>query len=169
MAHSSAIYPPMLEAWKSIGPGKRIWTFGVHSYCMLPGCHPEGLYWSTMTKHRTDVLFGSPEVARATLQRDGLNYFFIPTEIRDIARCSPLFAADTLADYFDFQWTDGAEALLTWKGQGTAPISKQWIEKYGEATKQEFCVGVHYFKMAGRALSEAVAQGKRWGWEVPLP
>jgi hypothetical protein len=174
LPYSTAIYPPMLEAWKSIGPGKRIWTFSVHSYCMLPGCHPEGLYSSTMTKHRTEVLFGSPEEARATLQREGLNYFFIRTaEIREITHCSPLFVADTLADYFDFQWTDGTDALLTWKGQGTAPVSKQWLEKYREATKPhkflEDCAGQQYFRNAGRALSEAVAQGKRWGREVPMP
>ena len=38
---SRAIYPGVYEAWKSIGPGKRIWSFNVHSYCMIPGCRVE--------------------------------------------------------------------------------------------------------------------------------
>jgi hypothetical protein len=171
----TSVHPGMLPAWKSVGPGKRIWSFHVHSYCMLPGCKLESLYSSYMTKHRTEVYFGPPEVARDILRREGLNYFFISPLLsnRDVLQCAPLFAADTLADHFDFQWTDGTEALLTWKGEGTAPLTEQWVAAYREATKPNDFIGPcepakPYFMELGRQLSEQVAKGKRWGLEVPL-
>ena len=39
LPNGTAIYPAMYEAWKKVGPGKRIWSFHILSYCMLPGCH----------------------------------------------------------------------------------------------------------------------------------
>ena len=175
LPHLTSIYPGMLAAWKSVGPGKRIWSFHMHSYCMLPGCKLESMYSSSMTKHRTEVYYGPPEVARDILRREGLNYFFVSPLLRsvDILQCSPLFSADTLADYFDFQWTDGTEALLTWKGEGTAPLTKQWVAAYRETTKPSEIVAAcepakPYFMEWGRQLTDAVAKGKRWGLEVPL-
>lgn len=176
LPHLTSIHPAVLAAWTSVGPGKRIWSFHVHSYCMLPGCRLESLYSSSMTTHRSEVYFGSPAVARDILRREGLNYFFISPLLsgRDVLQCAPLFAADTLADHFDFQWTDGTEALLTWKGDGTAPLTAQWVATYREATKPNDFTGPcepakPYFMEWGRQLAEAVAKGKRWGLEVPLP
>jgi hypothetical protein len=79
LPNSTAIHPGMYEAWKKIGPGKRIWSFHILTYCMLPGCHFESLLVSSMSKHREEILFGPPERAEEVLRREGLNYFFIST------------------------------------------------------------------------------------------
>ena len=68
---SRAIYPGVYEAWKSIGPGKRIWSFNVHSYCMIPGCRVESHLSSKMLVDRASVLFGTAEVAKEASSMPG--------------------------------------------------------------------------------------------------
>ena len=116
----TAIDPGMYEAWKRIGPGKRIWSFSMNTYCMLPGCHFESVFASSMSKHREEILLGPPEHAEQVLRREGLNYFFISTGIPvlDVLQCTPLFSPDTIQNHLDVVWTDGRDVLLTWKGQG---------------------------------------------------
>src|SRR5258708_760195 len=119
----------MYEAWKRIGQGKRIWSFHILSYCMLPGCHFESLFVSSMSKRREEILFGPPENAERVLRREGLNYFFISTRlpVRDVLQCTPLFSPDTIQRHLDVAWTDGADVLLTWKGRGGEPLSRDWL------------------------------------------
>jgi hypothetical protein len=173
---SRAIYPGMYEAWKSVGPGKRIWSFNVHSYCMAPGCRVESHLSSKMSVQRADILFGSADAAKAALQRDGLNYFFISTylDIRDPLICTPLFSPDTIAEHFGVQWTNGTDVLLTWKGPATEPLSAEWVDRYRSTLKGSpytpSCVGNGpAFSYFGRRVYDEVVKGKRWGAEIAQP
>jgi hypothetical protein len=172
----TAIHPGMYEAWKRIGPGKRIWSFNINSYCMLPGCHFESLLASSMSKHREEILFGPPENAEQVLRREGLNYFFISTRIPilEVLQCTPLFSPDTMQSYLDIVWTDGTDVLLTWKGQGGDALSWEWLEKYREAIKpNRYPSGCGSegptYGIIGRRIADDVAKGRRWGTEIPLP
>jgi hypothetical protein len=176
LPNGTAIYPAMYEAWKKVGPGKRIWSFHILSYCMLPGCHVESLLSSSMSKHREEILFGSPPTAERILRREGLDYFFISSRIpvQDVLQCTALFAPDTIQDHFDAVWTDGRDVLLSWKGQGGEPLSQAWLERYRNAVKPNRHLADcdderRNFAVIGRRVANEVANGKRWGAEVPLP
>jgi hypothetical protein len=173
---SRAIYPGMYEAWKSIGPGKRLWSFNVHSYCMVPGCRVESHLSSKMLVDRASVLFGTAAVAKQALQDAGLNYFFISTylDIRDPLICTPLFSPDTIRDHLGVKWTDGTDVLLTWKGPGIEPLSAQWVDKYRATLKASpytpSCEGNGPdFSYYGRRVYDEVKKGKRWGAEIAPP
>ncbi len=172
----TAIYPGMYEAWKKIGPGKRIWSFNINSYCMVPGCQFESLLVSSMSKHREEILFGPPENAQQVLRHEGLNYFFVSTRmpIMDVLQCTPLFSPDTIQSHLDVAWTDGTDVLLTWKGEGGKRLSGDWLEKYRKALTQTQHLfdcgdGGSTFAAAGRAVSAEIKKGKRWGAEIALP
>lgn len=170
----TAIYPAIHEAWKRIGPGRRIWSFNINAYCMLPGCHVESFSASSMSRHREEILFGPPEAAERILRREALNYFFISTRmpILDVLQCTPLFSPDTIQNYLEVVWTDGRDVLLTWKEQGSDRISPEWLERYRKAiasTGPLFdCAGTD-FGTIGRRVAGEVAKGGRWGAEIPLP
>jgi hypothetical protein len=176
LPNSTAIYPGMYEAWKSTGPGQRLWSFNVHSYCMIPGCRVESHLSSKMSARRAEILYGSPDVARQVLQSEGLNYFFIATrlDIRDPLICTPLFAPDTISEHMGVKWTDGTDALLTWKGPGVAPLSAEWVDKYRATLKASphtpDCTGRGPpFSYIGRRVHDDVVKGKRWGREIEQP
>jgi hypothetical protein len=176
LPNGTAIHPAMYEAWKKVGPGKRIWSFHILSYCMLPGCHVESLLSSSMSKHREEILFGPPESAERILRREGLDYFFISTRlpIQDVLQCTALFSPDTIQDHFDAVWTDGRDVLLSWKGQGGEPLSREWLERYRNAVKPNPHLADcgderRNFAAIGRRVANEVANGKRWGAEVTLP
>ena len=176
LPNATAIYPAMYEAWKKIGPGKRIWSFNILSYCMLPGCHFESMLASSMSKHREEILFGPPENAERLLRREGLDYFFISTRIpiRDVLQCTALFSPDTIQDHFDVVWTDGRDVLLGWKTQGGERLSREWLERYRNAVKPNQYLADcgderTNFGVIGRHVASEVAKGKRWGAEVALP
>jgi hypothetical protein len=172
----TAIHPGMYEAWKRIGPGKRIWSFSMNTYCMLPGCRFESLFASSMSRHRDEILSGPPANAGQLLRREGLDHFFISTRIPiyDVLQCAPLFSPDTLQSHFDVVWTDGRDVLLTWRGQGGELLSTEWLDRYRKAV----AAGSHLsdctndgtnFAGIGRHVAREVAKGARWGAEVPLP
>lgn len=176
LPNSTAIYPGMYEAWKSIGPGHRLWSFNVHSYCMLPGCRVESHISSKMSARRADILYGPPEVARQILHDEGLDYFFIATrlDIRDPLICTRLFAPDTISRYMGAKWTDGVDVLLTWKGPDVAPLTEEWVEKYRAALKASphtpDCTGNGpAFSYIGRRVHDDVLKGKRWGSDIERP
>jgi hypothetical protein len=176
LPNSTAIYPGMYEAWKSIGPGQRLWSFNVHSYCMIPGCRVESHLSSKMSARRAEILYGSPDVARQVLQSEGLNYFFIATrlDIRDPLVCTPLFAPDTISEHMGVKWTDGTDALLTWKEPGVAPLSDEWVDKYratlkGSPYSPDCTRSGPPFSYIGRRVHDDVVKGKRWGREIEQP
>jgi hypothetical protein len=176
LPNATAIDPGMYEAWKKVGPGKRIWSFHILTYCMLPGCHFESLLVSSMSKHREEILFGPPEKAEQVLRRDGLNYFFISTRmpVFDVLQCTPLFSPDTIQSHLDVAWTDGSDVLLTWKGQGGERLSADWLEKYRKTlARSQHLFGCSAegstFAAIGRRVAAEIRNGKRWGAEIALP
>ena len=132
-----AIYPGAREAYAIVGAHTPIWTFHVHSYCMLPDCTMETFMAFNMTKRWDRIMFGSPEEAREALQTAGINYFLFSTEIaiNDPAPLSKLFSPDHIADNLALRWTDGTTSLLTWPGPETRPLDDAWLAKYRKSVE----------------------------------
>lgn len=133
-----AIHPAARAAWEIAGRGTRIWTFNPYTYCMLPDCRMESYLSFRLSSHSGRVLFGKAEEAKQILKSEGLNYFLIPLDlvIRDPLPLSELFSPDHIAKNFGVRWTDGNNALLTWIGKDTAPISPQWLARYQQAVTE---------------------------------
>lgn len=119
------IYPGIEMPWRIVGPHQRIWSFHVHSYCMLPGCNVQTVQAFRFSPHWATVYFDTPERAAAVLRSEGLNYFFFSTElgeVPDLLESSPLFAPDQVSKYLGVRWTDGRNYLLSWVGPDTTPL-----------------------------------------------
>lgn len=112
--------------------GARIWSTNIDSYCMAPDRPIESVISYKLSSHLNEILNGSPEVARTILQREGLNYFIFCREFRiiDLLALSHLFHPDNIGRYLAIKWSDGNTYLLTWKGQGTAPIGDSFLTAY---------------------------------------
>jgi len=170
-----AVHPGMLAAWKEIGPGTRIWSLYVWSYCMLPECRVEGFQSFSISPHAPEVFFGSPEKARQILQSEGLNYFFVSWDLedRDALPCAPLLSPEHIAENLGVKWTDGTSYLLTWLVPGITPLTPDWIVRYRAHIKAAVnwarCDENPPHLFFGRKVYEQVLQGKRWGAEISLP
>ena len=107
------------------------------AYCMLPHCRSETLYSFILSPRFLDMLAGSAEETRDILHQEGLDYFFFTTEmdVNDVLPLTKLFAPDHIADYIGIKWTDGSSYLLTWLGQGVAPLTAAWVTRYREAVE----------------------------------
>lgn len=132
-----AIYPAARTVYAIVGPHTPIWSFHVHSYCMLPDCQMEGFISFKMADRWDRVMFGTAEEARQILQRAGINYFFYSRElagpglgITDPLPLSKLFSPDHIAEYLALRWTDGTSSLLTWPGPDTVPLDEAWVAAY---------------------------------------
>jgi len=126
------IYPGLEEPYKIAGPGTRIWSFHVYSYCMLPDCNLQGLQSFRLSPRWPVVFLGSPENAREGLQQESLNYFFFTKDMNmeDFLPETPLFSPKTIGKYLAIRWTDGTSYLLTWPGPHTRPIDRAFLEAY---------------------------------------
>ena len=129
-----------------------------------------------MSRHRAEILFGSPQDAERILRREGLNYFFVSTRlpIFDALHCTPVFSPDTMQRYLDVVWTDGADALLTWKRRGGDALPREWVEKYRKAVTPNRHLSDCGSEgprsgLVGRRIAAGVAEGARWGADIPLP
>jgi hypothetical protein len=138
----TGIYAGARGAYEVVGPGTPIWSFHVHSYCMLPGCLVES-YSSFLLPDWDEVMFGSPDEARHALQASGHNYFLFSRELMliDALPLSPLFRPENIARYLGVRWTDGTTALLTWLGPGVQPLDQGWLDAYRQAIEQSGAVG----------------------------
>jgi hypothetical protein len=127
------IYPGIIEPWRIAGPGIRIWSLHVHSYCMLPDCNIQGFFSFRFSPSWQTVYFGEPQQAVKALQAEGLNYFFFSTELgaADPLIFSPLFLPAAIGKYLAIRWTDGTSYLLTWAGANTRPIDRRFLAVYG--------------------------------------
>ncbi len=126
------IYPPLETIWHQLPPKTRIWSWHIHSYCMLPDCDIEGATSFKMSSHEEVIFFGDPQKAKEQLKKDHLNYFFFSNQLdtRDPLILAPLFSAKHIADYLGIVWTNGEDTLLTWKEQARIPIDKKWLTLY---------------------------------------
>lgn len=137
-----AIYPAARTAYAIVGPHTPIWSFHVHSYCMLPGCQMETILSFRMTDNWFRVMFGSADEAKRVLQRAGINYFLYSRElagpglgITDPLPLSNLFSPEHIAEHLALRWTDGTTSLLTWPGPDTRPLDNDWMAGYREGIK----------------------------------
>jgi len=129
------IFPGMIGAWRAAGPGTRIWSMHLLTYCMLPQCRAETFVSFILSPHFVDLLAGSAEETRDILHREKLDYFFY-TRAMDVCDVLPLmqpFTPDKIADYLGVKWTDGTSYLLTWLGPGVAPLTPEWVAQYRKA------------------------------------
>jgi len=126
------IYPPMETIWRMLPLKTRIWSMHIHSYCMLPDCHVEGYMSFKLSSHPDILYYGNPQDAKYVLQKEGLNFFFISPllKMEDFLPLSPLFSPNNISNYLGFYWTDGDNALLTWKENAKKTISAAWLLKY---------------------------------------
>ena len=129
---SGAIYPGARGAYAVAGPRTPIWSMNIQAYCMLPDCRIESVTSVSLGIGYPDVMFGSPQTARAALQASNHNYFLISKKlpVEDFLLRAPLFSPDTIANYLGIRWTDGTTTLLTWLGPDIKPLDAAWIADY---------------------------------------
>jgi hypothetical protein len=139
-----AIYSGSRGAYNVVGPGVPVWSFHVHTYCMLPNCRIQQHNAFILARDLDEVLFGSPERAREVLQASGHNYFLFSKEIglntglgvTDFVTRAPLFDPENIGRYLGVRWTDGNTALLTWLGPESVPLDPEWVASYRTAVQQ---------------------------------
>jgi hypothetical protein len=165
----TGIYDGARGAYAVVDPGTPIWSFHIHSYCMLPGCLVES-YNSFIIPRWDEVMFGSPEDARSALQASGHNYFLFSRELRlvDTLPLSPLFAPDNIARYLGIRWTDGTTALLTWLGPGVQPLNQAWVADYRNAVEQSGVTGGFPYAAMKQIFARLRATPHPWR-PFPLP
>jgi hypothetical protein len=127
-----AIYPAMEPVLQIVGPRTRIWSFHIHSYCMLPECNVQGLSSFRFSPSWQKVFFGSPDEAIDALKSENLNYFFFSSELQmqDVLPFAPIFSPDRIDRYLGIRWTDGVSYLLTWSSSDTVPIDPKFLAEY---------------------------------------
>jgi hypothetical protein len=172
-----AIYPGSLKVWNEVGRGTRVWSFHIHSYCMLPDCRWETDRSFTMSPHMFEILFGPPDRARDILKREGLNYFLLSRElgIQDVRAGVGLFGPDTIGDYLGVKWTDGTTYLLTWLGPGVERLSADWLLNYRQQVSESPNPFVYqgnqsvYRAPFFQQIYDRLKADPAWGRELPLP
>ena len=161
----SAIYPGARGAYEAVGPGTPIWSFHIHTYCMLPDCLIESYPSFLMTRQFDRVMFGAPEEAKELLQAAHLNYFLFSreAEIRDPLPRSALFSPDNIERYLGIRWTDGTTTLLTWLGPGVTPLDQAWIAAYRVAVQQSSTVQSFPYEPMQQIFARLDATPHPWG------
>ena len=126
-ASQNAVWPAALKMSSIVPPGSPIWIsqVGWH-FCIAPSCNLQSFFSFSMGKEWATIMFDAPAVAKAALQKEGLDYFAIDTSAPffDLLPYSSLFRPDTINDYFGVTWTDGTVYLLTWRSDRTSSSSQ---------------------------------------------
>lgn len=145
---AGAIYAGARGAYAVAGPRTPIWSMNIQAYCMLPGCKVETVHSFTLGGGYPDVMFGTPEAARAALRSSGHNFFLVSMKLplEDNLPRAPLFSPDTIDKFLGIRWTDGETVLLTWLGPDTKPLDAAWLDGYRK--KAELSPGVASFPYA---------------------
>jgi hypothetical protein len=166
-SNDGAVRPWALAIWKQLGPGTRFWTFGIHTYCMLPHCQVQQFFSMRMSPRSFDVFLGDAPQARAILQEEKLDYFLIEMDdaLFDPLSCSALFSPERIADYLGVKWTDGTHFLLTWLGPGIEPLAPAWVEAYRGKIMQGNCAHLTVL----RDIAEQLKKNPRWGADLRIP
>jgi len=165
------IFPGVVGAWRTAGPGTRIWSMHLGAYCMLPHCRSETCISFTLSPHFLDMLVLPGDETRAILQREGLNYFFFTTAM-DVDDYLPLlkpFAPDQIANYIGIKWTDGTSFLLTWLGSGVIPLTPEWVAQYKKAVETAPWHPVDFPLALMLNVREQLRRNPHWGSDLVLP
>jgi len=170
-----AIYPGSRAAYAIVGPHTPIWSFHIHSYCMLPDCQMETFISFSMVDNWYRVMFGSAEEAKKILQRAGINYFLYSRElagpglgITDLLPLSKLFSPDHIAEHLALRWTDGITSLLTWPGPDTRPLDDDWMAGYREGIRNSTRIKNFPLNAVGDIYQRYEAMPHPWK-PIPLP
>jgi hypothetical protein len=161
----------MVGAWRHVGPGTRLWSMHLWTYCMLPHCRAETFYSFILSPRLLDLLAGSAEQDRAILRGEGLDHFFFTTAmpIQDVLPLLAPFMPDRIADYLGVEWTDGTSYLLTWLGPGVTPLSREWVARYRNAVETAPDMPTHFPLALMRQLREQLRAGPHRGSDLELP
>jgi hypothetical protein len=166
-----------------------IWYFTVvDEHFMAPHCLFQGFFSYSMGTAWHKVMFEPPEVAKAALQAQGINYFAINTAVAtfDPVLYAPLFRPETLYRYLSIVWSENGAYLLTWKRADAPPSGKkamlEWkkqktqadaqFAQFLDAYKKSVAKSQDYadFKEMHRQLGDVYADFQRRGshWPVEL-
>ena len=137
------VYPGMEAAWRIVGPGVPIFSFNIHSYCMLPDCEVRMVFTHRLGKRwETPYLVYDFDAAQAerALSADGIDYFFISKELSLVSGMvvTPLFSPGEIAKHLAVRWTDGTSYLLTWPGPKTTPIDEKFLAWYTKRVNRDY-------------------------------
>ena len=131
------IYPGVEVPAALVGPGVRIWSFHVHSYCMLPNCNVQGISSFRFSRSWRKLFLGDAEQAVEILKQEALDYFFFSKELSQFEDPLPLqlslLSPEQISRHLAVRWTDGTSYLLTWISSGTTPITPDFLEAYKKA------------------------------------
>jgi hypothetical protein len=109
---------------------------------MAPGCELESFVSFSLRDSYPEILFESPERARAALQKQGLNYFLVDLtdgQLRvDVLQHAPLFRPENLEKYFQVRWRRDNTVLLTWPDADTTPIPQEFMIAYAANCENDF-------------------------------
>jgi hypothetical protein len=132
-ASQRAVWPAALEMSAKVPRNAPIWISQVGwQFCIAPPCNLQSFFSFSMGPQWAAIMFDTPAVAKAALQKEGLNYFAIDTAAPffDLLPYSALFRPETIGDYFGLVWTDGTVYLLTWRSEQTSPLPLAFYEGY---------------------------------------
>jgi len=62
------IYPGIVEPWRIAGPGTRIWSFHISTYCMLPECNVQSFMSVRLSPSWQTILFGPADAGIKALK-----------------------------------------------------------------------------------------------------
>jgi hypothetical protein len=127
-----AIYPGLEPVLQIAGPRTRIWSFHIHSYCMLPECNVQGFQSFRFSPSWQTVLLGSPEDTEKALRAEGLDNFFFSSELgmQDILPLVPMFSPDQIDRHLGIRWSDGTSYLLSWRSAETTALTPAFLAQY---------------------------------------
>ncbi len=132
------IHPGAYAAYQHVPTGSRIWSTNVDSYCMAPDCQIESVISFKLSSHLNEILSGAPETAKKILQQEKLNYFLVmsDSQLLDLLPFSQLFNSNNIGNYFGIKWTNGKTYLLTWRENGTTPLTPKFMRLYKRLIKE---------------------------------
>ncbi len=129
---NGGISPNAQDVCKAVGPDRRVWSFTIINYSMLPECVFETAISFALRDSWHQIMFESAETSRKLLQRQGLNYFLVDlkTEIFDFFPFTSLFSPEGIEKHLGVVWNKDSTYLLSWLGPETTPLPADFTDTY---------------------------------------
>ena len=137
-ATQNAMWAPGLTIRKLLGSRVRIWSSQITGqFCMAPDCNLETFFSYSLGKEWATIMFEPADIARAALERQGLNYFAIDTNAAffDLLPYSPLFSVENIRNNLAVAWESNGVYLLTWPSTSTTPMNAAFDAAYARSKK----------------------------------
>jgi hypothetical protein len=169
-AAQNAMWAPGIEIRKLLGSQVRIWSSQITGqFCMAPDCNLETFFSYSLGREWAAIMFEPADIARAALERQGLNYFAIDTNAAffDLLPYSPLFSANNIRNNLAVAWESDGVYLLTWPSVSTTPLDAAFDARY--AHSKELALMNADFPAIYDQLNAVYQQWKKTrGWPVHL-